>query len=341
MKVLLIKTSSLGDVIHTLPAVTEAAEQVEDLELTWIVEENLVDVVNMHPSVARVIPVAIRRWRRSWGRCWPEVRTFITELKDTQYDLVVDSQGLFKSALLTLAARGEIHGFGYGSARESLAAGLYRHRHAIDRTLHAVTRQKQILAASLGYPAGQAVSYGLQQRNDRQPEILFLHGTTWTSKEWPLSSWQTLADLVARQGYRVMVPAGNRQEEQTALAILRDLPGEVLVGMTLRTLTDAMRRCTAVVSVDTGLGHLAVALDLPTVGLYGATDPVLTGLSGQSVHVIVNDHLPCIPCKKRVCSFRNPGDSSNIYPPCFLQTTPERVWQALQRQIGSKDTRPD
>ncbi len=340
MKVLLVKTSSLGDVIHALPAVTEAAQRLEALELTWVVEEDLADIVKMHPSVSRVIPVAIRRWRKSWWNSGAEVRHFATELRDTRYDAVVDSQGLVKSGLLTLPARGVIHGYNKRSARESLAAAFYRQNHNIDPNQHAVVRQKRLLAASLGYEVGPEIDYGISKGLRIEKDLLLLHGTTWSSKEWPLHFWQALADLVVKDGYRILLPAGSKDEKQTALTILGDRPGEVLFGKPLSELTEIIRTSAGAVSVDTGLGHLAGAMGVPLVALYGATDPMLTGATGDAIELIVSNHLPCIPCKKRTCGFRIKEYSSNIYPPCFEHATPERVWKALQLQIGVKGTRP-
>ena len=339
MKLLLIKTSSMGDVIHTLPAVTEAVQHNRGMELTWIVEEGLVDLARMHPSVARVIPVSIRRWRRSWWRYREEICSFVAELRDTEYDLVIDSQGLIKSSLLTVPARGEVHGYAAGSAKERLAAALYQHEHEISKDQHAITRQKQLIAASLGYEASMEVVYGLRQTSGSEKSLLLIHGTTWSSKEWPLRYWQVLADLMVEDGYRVLLPAGSEAEKLRAEAIIRDRPGEVLFGRSLFELIETIGWSAGAVSVDSGLGHLAVALGLPVVGLYGATDPRLTGCIGPGVSMIVSDHLPCIPCKKKVCGFLFEEYSSSIYPPCFLQTTPEKVWHALQLQIGSKDTK--
>ena len=199
MKVLLIKTSSLGDVIHAFPAVTEATRRLEALELAWVVEEGLDDLARMHPSVSRVIPVAIRRWRESWWHSMTEIRDFTAEVRDTSYDAIVDSQGLFKSGLLTIPTRGVVHGYNGRSARESLAAAFYQRRHDIDLNQHAVVRQKQLLAASLGYEARQEIDYGLSRRAEIEQSLLLLYGTTWSSKEWPLHYWQALADLVVKQ----------------------------------------------------------------------------------------------------------------------------------------------
>ena len=339
MKVLLIKTSSLGDVIHAMPAVTEAKKNLPDLELTWVVEESLADLPRLHPAVSRVIPVSIRRWRKSWFQYRHEVRAFLSLLRDTQYDVVIDSQGLMKSAVLAKLSRGERHGYDGESARESTAAVLYETNHTVAGDQHALLRQKQLMGASLGYESDTAVDYGIEQYIGGNT-IMFLHGTTWASKEWPLASWQALASAVEADGWNIAVPAGSEEEKARAAAILQGRKGRLLDRLALGNLADELKTCAGVVSVDTGLGHLAAAMGLPLLGIFGATDPGLTAMTGDRVRVIVSNHLPCIPCKKRECQFPKPHDSSNIYPPCLEPTTPESVWQALRLQIGSKDTKP-
>ncbi|MGB0692771.1 MAG: lipopolysaccharide heptosyltransferase I, partial [Pseudomonadales bacterium] len=147
MKVLLVKTSSLGDVIHALPAVTEAAQNVPNMELTWVVEEGFADIPARHPAVKRVVPVALRRWRRNWIGAQQEVGGFLRDLRGETYDLVLDSQGLLKSAVIALVARGPVAGYDRHSAREGLAAAFYQQHAPVDRRLHAVMRQKQLFAA--------------------------------------------------------------------------------------------------------------------------------------------------------------------------------------------------
>jgi len=340
VKVLLVKTSSLGDVIHALPAVTEAAQNVPNMELTWVVEEGFADIPARHPAVKRVVPVALRRWRRNWIGAQQEVGGFLRDLRGETYDLVLDSQGLLKSAVIALVARGPVAGYDRHSAREGLAAAFYQQHAPVDRRLHAVMRQKQLFAASLGYTVSEQVDYGLAQQQRAERSLVFLHGTSWASKEWPLACWQQLATLVNEGGYDILLPAGNAIEAERAHQILAGHHGRILEQAPLAELMDEIARCAGAVSVDTGLGHLATAMNLPVTAIFGATDPDLTAMFGPKVKVIVSGHLPCIPCKKRDCQYPNPGDSSNIYPPCLNRTTPEKVWQAFQLQTGSKGTRP-
>jgi heptosyltransferase-1 len=340
VNILLIKTSSLGDVVHALPAVTEATANVPDLRFDWVVEEGLTDIPVRHDSVSEVIPVAIRRWRDNWLGYRREISAAIRQIREKQYDVVIDSQGLIKSALLTAVARGEKHGYDKDSAREPMASLFYRCKHTIPGSMHAIQRQKQLFAASLGYQANQLIDYGLRSENVPNQQIMLLHGTTWESKEWPESHWQQLANLVREAGFELLVPAGSQTELARAGRIVGGGQGRILDRLPLGDLMNEIALCSGVVSVDTGLGHLAPALGVPAVGIFGSTNPDLTGIIGPATKVLVSNHLPCIPCRKRTCEFRNSGESRSIYPPCYEQTTPERVWQALQLQIGGKDTKP-
>ncbi len=340
MKVLLVKTSSLGDVIHALPAVTEALSKFRDLQIDWLVEEKFRDIPDRHEGVHEVIPVAIRRWRSDWISAWPEVKALIKRLRSTQYDRVIDSQGLLKSALITSFANGETHGYDRDSIRESVACLFYGKKHAVDKKQHAIHRQKQLLAASLGYRSNENIDCGLATPTSKKKTIMLLHGTTWPSKEWPESAWTELANLIRQDGFEVMAPSGNEQERERATRILGGRAG-LLDRLPLGDLMSEMQRCAGAVAVDTGLGHLAPALGVPVVGLYGSTSPGLTGILGRQSQIIASAHLPCIPCRKRECQFQKPRDSSNIYPLCFEQTSPEIVWQALQLRLRSKDTKLD
>ncbi len=332
MRILLVKTSSLGDVVHALCAVTEAHHQHQAIRFSWVVEAGLEPIVKLHPAVEQVIPVAVRRWRRSMMKSPGEIATFISDLRSTEYDLIIDAQGLLKSALIARCAKGQRHGFDRLSARESIASRFYDESHAVPVTLHAVERQKLLLAQCLGYEPLPGADYGIPvdtrlQRN----RIMLLHGTSWASKELPESYWRELAILATTANYELLILGGNDREWQRAKRIGEGLPTEILRQPDLGDLVKKMQSCAGVISVDTGLGHLATALGLPLIGIFGATDPALTGMTGANARLMASRHLPCIPCRKRVC--RLPTDSSSIYPPCYQPTSPKNVWQALQSQI--------
>lgn len=337
--------SSLGDVIHTLPAVVDAWRALPDIHFHWVVEEGFQDIPRMHPFVDEVIPIAVRRWRGNWRTSLSggEVGEFIRRLRRERFDLIIDAQGLVKSAIVGLLSTGSVSGFNWRSAREPLAAVTYSKSTSVDKNLHAVERQRRLFAGILGYEVSGVADYGLdsiKKPGGDSRNIMLLHGTTWASKLWPVESWRLLCRLILENGYTVVIPAGNRQEAQRAQLIAGETSAHVLSVMDLKELASTMSDCSGAVSVDTGLGHLAVALNLPLVALYGATSPYLTGVHGERQEVIVSDHLPCIPCRKRICRYAAEDYSSKIYPPCFERTTPESVWQALQLQISKINPQP-
>ena len=333
MKALLVKTSSMGDLVHTLPAVTEALENVPGLALDWVVEEGFTAIASRHPGIRQVIPLALRRWRQRPFNSGAEVVNFCRQLRQTQYDLILDSQGLLKSVLIGKLARGPLHGFDAASARDSTAGYLYGNTHAVQKEMHAVARQKAIFAAAFGYEASDQVDFGLQTSAPVGRQLMFLHGTTWTSKEWPEGYWQSLVARSVAEGYEVLVPAGNQRELERAQGMTR-AGGRLIHGRSLAELVDILAGCSGAVSVDTGLGHLASALHVPVVGIYGATSPALVGMLGDQSRSLASTDLPCSPCKKRVCRFpppqTDPPNLSQPHPPCYEQVTPESVWQMLQ-----------
>ncbi len=339
---LIVKMSSLGDVVHTLPALTDAVDYRSDIRFDWVVEEAFKDIPRMHPAVEEVLPVAIRRWRGNWLASSREVRAFLGRLRQTHYDLIIDAQGLIKSALVTRFCEGEKCGLDRRSARESLASLAYDRKIYVERGQHAVERTRALFADAIGYarPRAQA-RYGLlhpARVENAEKTIMLLHGTTWPSKQWPLACWQQLGALIEHDGYRVALPFGDPEEEERAEEIAGALgAARILPRVTLGKLAEMIAAAAGVVTVDSGLGHLAAALDVPLVALYGPTDPTLTGMYGMHQTVLVGGHLPCIPCLKRDCMYRRSNDSSKIYPPCFASMTPAKVWAALKFHIAQSN----
>ena len=349
MKILVVKMSSMGDVVHALPALADAKQENPDTEIDWVVEEGFSDIPVLHPLVDKVIPIAIRRWRKHWLKSFfnGEIGEFIAALRASNYDLIIDSQGLIKSAIVARIARGPVGGFSRNSARESLAGSTYSQSVDVDLSLHAVERQRRLFAGLLGYEVKGITNYGFRIdgvtkfESSTHPSvaesansIMLLHGTSWDSKLWPETYWRTLCKILLEAGYKVVIPSGNEIERRRAESIADNTSALLLDPMGLKEMMSIMSTCQGVVSVDSGLGHLACALDIPSVALYGATDPALTGILGPRQSVIVSDHLPCIPCKERNCRYGLEDYSGKIYPPCFEQSTPDSVWLALQSQIS-------
>jgi len=337
MRVLMVKMSSMGDVVHALPAVTDLVKSRPDVIIDWVVEEAFVDIPQAHPGVNRVIPASIRRWRKSWWQSRQEVSRFRQELNCQRYDVVVDAQGLIKSAVVARMANGPVAGLDGRSAREGYASWLYQRKFSVPRTTHAVQRQRLLMAGIFAYDLGALqLDYGvLTPEADSKQRIVFLHGTTWASKHWPEQHWIELAKIAAEAGYEVVLAHGNAVELQRAERIAAATSTtRVLPDCTLRQLMTEIGDSAGVVAVDTGLGHLAAALNVPLIGLYGATDPTLTGVHGSRQELIVSDHLPCIPCLKRICKFTESSDYAKIHPPCFQMATPEMVFEKLKIVMG-------
>lgn len=295
MRVLIVKTSSMGDILHTLPALTDAMHAIPGIRFDWAVEENFAQIPTWHPAVEQVIPVAIRRWRKNWfGMVARQERCdFKSFLRRQSYDRVIDAQGLIKSAaLVTRIARGEKHGLDCKSAREPFASWFYDKRHAIGRKMHAVERVRQLFAVSLDYalPATKGdyaiashFRAALSRLADHQPYLVFLHSTTRAEKHWPESHWRELIQLMSNKGLKIKLPWGSELEHQRAMRLAANFPlVDVLPKLDLSEVAEVLAGAKAVVSVDTGLSHLTAALDRPNIVLYGPTDPDLIGSYGKN-----------------------------------------------------------
>ena len=294
MRILLVKTSSLGDVIHNLPVVSDLQRQHPEARIDWVVEENFVDLPRLHPHLGRVIPVAIRRWRKSLlsAETRREIGMFRQTLQAVDYDRVVDTQGLFKSALVTrlarLAPQGHRCGYDRDSIREPLASISYDQTFAVDRRLHAVERNRALVASALGY--GDALphlplDYGIQLAPlveswlpDSPYGVLFT-ATSRADKLWPEDHWIQLGQSLQAQGLRCVLPAGSPAERERAQRIASAIPQAVAAPpLGMRDLARLLAGATRIVGLDTGLTHLAAALQRPTVALFTGSDPGLTGV---------------------------------------------------------------
>lgn len=334
MKVLLVKTSSLGDVFHTLPAVEDAFRAIPNLEIDWVVEEGFADIPTWHPAVKRVIPVAWRRWRKNLrdSQNRAEMKAFWQTLRSQEYDCVLDAQGLIKSAVFTRMAKGPRFGLSRHSCREPLAALAYQHPQNVEKGQHAIPRVRKLFAQSLGYELPTTdVNYGVDATRWARPDVdgdywVFLHGTTWITKLWPEAYWRELAQKVADSGRKAILPWGNEEEHERAQRIAANIPNAiVLPKMGLNALNAYLANAQAVVGVDTGLSHVVAALAVPAVAIYGATNATLTGVLGPAV-TVMSSTRSCAPCLSKTCL---KPDSEAIQPPCYRDISPERVFTHL------------
>jgi heptosyltransferase-1 len=280
--ILFVKTSSLGDVVHNCPAVSDAARALPGAAIDWVVEEPFAGIAAMHRAVRRVIPVALRRWRSALWKpsVWSELRAWREMLRVEKYDAVLDTQSLVKSALLTKLASGPRHGMDRASAREPLATLFYDVRHAVPRALHAVERNRRLTGEALGFSPGEPLDYGLRVAPaQKSGYVVLLTMTSRADKLWPEERWIELGRSLRAPA---ILPWGSREELSRAERISAAIGGTVLPRKNLEELARAFAAARAVVGLDTGLTHLAVALGVPTVGIYCGSDPQLTGLHGPT-----------------------------------------------------------
>ncbi len=287
-RILLVKTSSLGDVVHTFPVVSDILAAIPGVEIDWVVEERFAALPALHPGVSRTIPVAVRRWRAGLYRAetWREMNVFRAELGRPRYDAVVDLQGLFKSAIVARLARGRRYGLGWRASREPLFP-FYDRTFDVPRALHAVERNRSLASQALAYTPAAAVDYGIRVLTDGfgwlppNAYAVLVHATSARAKLWPEESWIKLGRTLAEQGIRSVFPWGSERERARSEKLAAAVPDSVVPPLlALAEATSLLAGARCAVGVDTGLTHLAGALGVPTVGIYVATDPAATGLYG-------------------------------------------------------------
>lgn len=287
-RILLVKTSSLGDVLHNLPVVSDIVRHHPDAQIDWLVEEGFAALPRLHPAVRTIVPVALRRWRGklSSPSTWREISSFRSVLKAQSYDFAIDTQGLFKSALLMRGAHGLRCGFDRHSAREPLSTILYQRTYPVATGQHAVERNRQLVAQALGYKLDDTANYGIKPPLVDHPAWLalghyavLLHATSRADKLWDEPNWIALGQHLHQNGIRSILPWGNESERQRSQRLAEAIPDAISPPrLNLREAAALLGGAKAVIGVDTGLAHLAAALNIPTVGIYTATDPTLTGL---------------------------------------------------------------
>ncbi len=314
MKILIVKLSSLGDVVHAMPAVQDLRQAFPAAQIDWVVERGFAPLVQRCAGVNRVIACELRRWRKSPLSAQTRLawRAFKTELQRERYDAVIDVQGLSKSALVAwlalLTPQGKRYGLANqteGSSFEAPARWVADVAIALPPHIHAVARSRELCGRALGYAVPKIQSFGLLAQADKalvaiknaannaatpQGVVALVHGTSRADKQWPLAHWHALGKQLNDSGYTVALPHGSDEEQRVAHEIAAPLAHAfVWPRFGLDALTDALATCAGVVGVDSGLSHIAVALDLPHVQLYDfdtawRTGPqsAATGLGGAA-----------------------------------------------------------
>ena len=287
MKILLVKTSSLGDVVHNLPVASDIRTRFADARIDWVVEEGFADIPRLHPAVRRVIPVAVRRWRRNLlsAATWQELRTYRETVRAERYDLVLDTQGLIKSALLARQADGKRAGYAAEAAREPLASRFYDATYVIPKNLHAVERNRWLAAAALGYEPNLPLDYGIAAAPlaapwlPAQPYCVLLTASSRADKLWPETDWLALAAALNAQGLACVLPGGSFDERARATRFAGGMTQSIAAPpMGIAELAQLLAGARLVVGVDTGLSHIAAALGRLTFCLFAGSRPELTGV---------------------------------------------------------------
>ena len=286
---LLVRVSSLGDVVQTFPAATDLQRHIPGLQLEWVVEEGYIPLINMHPAVTRAIPLALRRWRkeRALKTAWHEFSAMRVTLREHPYDAIIDSQGLLKSLAIAKLATGPIYGFGPNTVREPLVARFYDHRFEFPSNQHRVWQFRGLVAKTFGYELNEVIDYGLVK--PARPGwvvadnyVVLLHATARDEKLWPEVSWVEVGHRLASRGIACILLWGSAGEHERAERIAASIPNaQVAPQLRVDEAGATLAHARAVIGVDTGLMHLAVAFEVPVVGIYCATRPIHHGPLGS------------------------------------------------------------
>lgn len=323
-RILIVRTSSLGDLVHMLPAISDIARHVPDAEIDWVAEEAFAEIPAWHPAVNEVIKVAHRRWRKAWwsGQVRAERKALRERLRAKKYDIVLDMQALLKSAWLVRQARGVRHGLDWRSAREPLASLFYNVRHKVEFWQPAVIRQRKLAALTFGYQYAGQPDFGLQSfarqggpgsAGDTVHDVpseglnvsdvpklhhldldrgyaVVMPSASRDDKLWPEDDWRVVFRRLRDAGCTLKLLAGNEQEAERARLLVAGMDGaEVLPRMSLTDVARLLAGSRLMVGLDSGLTHLSAALGRPTIGIYRASTPVRTPLVGSNYTASLGD----------------------------------------------------
>lgn len=341
MRILLIKMSSMGDIFHTFPAISDIKQHIPHAIIDWVVEDSFKEIVGWHPAVHNVIPIHLRRWVKQRKKSsWHEFKSWRHDLRQQNYDMVIDAQGLLKSAVIAKCAKSiAIHGYDKLSAREAVTHWFYRFKHQVDKEQHAVERTRQLVGKVLGYIPDEKLNFGINQnfthikKNPRK--LIFIIGTSWVTKLWAADEWKALTQIALNAGFDVEIIWGSPEEQAIADGIIASCPGASRPEqrLSITTIAEKLVEAAGVVGLDTGFSHLAGALETPTIALYGATSPAKVGLIGKhTCNLQMPEPLMCMPCHKRHCKWL--PEHSIDTPQCMTSIKAAEVWAELQKKIS-------
>lgn len=281
-KLLLVKTSSMGDLIHTFPALTDLSQHCpNEYEITWLVEESFADIAKMHPMTKEVIIFGSRRWKKHLfsRQTWQEFGAFKKALRSEKWDLIVDCQGLFKSAMMTklAAQKGTISTYSYSkeSIRDPFAARFYQQGFSVEKGLTAIERNRQLFGKIFNYTPAPLADFGIQHWDEtseltpKSPFAALIHGTSAENKEWPEEKWIEIGNWLSEKGLISLLFWGNAREKARAERIAQQIPNAVVMPkVSIQEAGLILSKASLIIAVDTGFAHLANTQDRPVIGLF-------------------------------------------------------------------------
>lgn len=336
MRILIVKLSSMGDVIHALPVLSDIKQALGNVTLDWLVEPAFAPLIGNHPLIHQVLTVPLRMHKGQLASFYRSdaAKALRQHLKAQPYDAVLDLQGLVKSAWLSRWAKGTRHGYDRKSAREPLASMGYQKKYTVSPDLHAITRMRQLASQALGYDCPtSAPDYGFAAQPEPAAQtIMLIPNTTWASKHWPEAHWHTLAKALSDQGIRVLISWYSMEDYEQAHRICAAANyAKPAPPCSIADMQKLLATCSGFVACDTGFAHLATALNIPGIILMGPTDGKHTGPMGDR-QVAMSIDLPCRPCRKRECPLSYQPDE--LRPACMAGIIPQAVATRLLGLLG-------
>ena len=343
MHVLVISLSGMKGALSTLPALHDAYSAVKKIKFDWLISDQYSDIPELFPHIKRVITVNTSNISVSFakGLVTGEFNQLKKQLRHTHYDLIIDAQGNELSALLTRVAKGPSCGYDKQSLQNGLLSVSYDRMQFVAKTQHIVDRIRQLFAQSLNYSLiDKTLNYGIEEFNStkngktikKQKEMLFFTGTNWKSKRWPTKNWVELANLITNKGFKVVIPWELEADHKVALTIKRKCKMgesiEIIEPNSMKALTHHLARAMLVVSIDSSLAHLASAMEVPLINLYGPSHPILQGTPEKNANnLMVQYH--CSPCEKPTCRY----EKHNDFSPCYDNLPASYVFKKLSQLL--------
>ena len=291
----------MGDLMHALPALTEAKEHIEDISFDWVVDTNFASVPSWHPSVDKIVTTDHRNWKKQLfsKNSRKSLRGVINQINENNYDLVVDMQNNLKSAFISYLCKHDVVGLDSKSAREYPAHLAYSKRINVDKKLHAIERQKKLLGDALGYEYEQGpINYGASFNAFIKPNItlpdkyfVLVQNASWITKQWSIGNWQQLILYLEDKGIVMLLPSGNLEELEKAKEICSvSEKAQAIDLMPLDEIAYMVQHADFCICSDTGLAHLSALTGTPSITLYGPTKTSLIGTMGINQNHLIGDN---------------------------------------------------